>query len=306
MTVRLVYRSYGGENGKGRPAYYDKDMALASFLRAAGRARESGADVEVVFANDGPIAEHRAALMRRHGPVYSTPRGPVGPQASYRFALDLPDLLGWDDGDVVAYNEDDYLFDPDAFAALARAADELPDAHYFALGHGRPTDLADQAQCLFYGVPPGWAPAADRRVGDVTWINILGVTSTFAGRVGSLRRDRHIFEIAQKPFRKRWLDHETAMMYQGVVPYSGVRFLTGLAEPLPLTPRGIARAIYLLPYRFAYNAKARAQGTPHYLYAPSPPLAAHLETAVLDTSRDWGALAAETVEWARRELVSQG
>jgi hypothetical protein len=37
MTLRLVYRSYGGENTKRRPHYYSKVLTLTSFVQAAQR-----------------------------------------------------------------------------------------------------------------------------------------------------------------------------------------------------------------------------------------------------------------------------
>ena len=59
--LHLIYRSYGGENRKGRPDFYSKQVALASFVRSF-RALEPG-QAEVVFLNDGPIPADLHALI---------------------------------------------------------------------------------------------------------------------------------------------------------------------------------------------------------------------------------------------------
>ena len=49
MRLRIIYRSYGGENMKDRPPYYGKTLALQSLLRAA-----EAVDADILFMNDGP------------------------------------------------------------------------------------------------------------------------------------------------------------------------------------------------------------------------------------------------------------
>ena len=51
MTLRLVYRLYGGENLKRRPSFYSKKTSMASFLHAA-----EAASADVVTFVDGPVA----------------------------------------------------------------------------------------------------------------------------------------------------------------------------------------------------------------------------------------------------------
>lgn len=332
--LRLVLRSYGGENMKGRPAYYSKGLCFDSFERAARYARAvlgdhdsvceaegpaeewetvddivsgwapsatrvAGHGVSVTFVNDGPVDESLLARMRGLGEVVWTPHGPVGTQASYTFALDLPVAQGWADGDVVVFVEDDYLLVEDAFVVLEEAVRHIPEAGYFALAHGRPTDFTDEAQLRHYAIVPWWRPAPDRVVGGRRWINILGVTSTFAARVGLLREDRDIFMLCQKPFRTRWLDHETAMIYQAIRPYRGAMYLTGVPGDFVPTLRGVARAIYLLPFRAALNARAARQRAAHYLYAPTPPVAAHMEEQGLEDPQRWESEAKSVTAWAK-------
>ncbi len=312
--LRLVLRSYGGENLKGRPGYYSKELAFTSFERAALHARAvlgatSPADpgpgagprcgVSVTFVNDGPVPESLTGRMYRLGDVVPIPNGPVGTQGSYTFALDLPAAMGWPDEDVVVFVEDDYLLAQDAFVAIAQAAEAIPQAGYFALGHGRPRDFSDPEQLRRFGIVPWWRPAPDIGVQGRRWINILGVTSTFAARVGVLRQDRDIFMLCQRPFRKRWYDHETAMLYQGVRPYRGTSFWTGMPDDFTLSVRGVLRAAYLVPFRVAMNLRAGRQRTPHYLYAPDPVVAAHMEVGAVEDPAFWAAEAERVRAWAR-------
>lgn len=359
--LRVVLRSYGGENIKGRPAWYSKELAFASFARSARRAQAVlGAQVSVTFVNDGPVAPHLERQMRefcagtapteserRQEPavagvgggavgtavadeavvglglraddtpgaeqspcgeappaqIIDIPGGPVGTQPSYVYALDLPDLLGWSDEDLVLYIEDDYLLAEDALVALAEAAAAIPEAGYFALGHGRPADFSDREQMRAWGIVWWWKPQPNWHVAGRTWVNILGVTSTFAARVGALRADRDIFELCRRPFRRRWLDHETAMLYQGVQPYRGRMYLTGSHGDYEPRLRGVVRALYLLPFRFEVNRRARRQkatGQQRYLYSPSPVEAAHLEDGLIENVPRWEDEARAAIRYARQ------
>lgn len=250
---------------------------------------------------EAPVAAPDADPLAPSQVVF-IPHGPVGTQRSYVFALDVPELMGWADDDVVVFVEDDYLLSEDAFVALAEAAAAIPEAGYFALGHGRPADMTNEAECRAWSIVPWWTPRPDVMVGGRTWTNILGVTSTFAARVGALREDRDIFERCRRPFRKRWLDHETAMLYQGVVPYRGASYFFGSHGDFEPGLRGVARAIYLLPFRVELNRRARAQraaGTQKWLYSPRPVEAAHLETHLIEDLPRWENEARAAVRWAR-------
>lgn len=306
MGLKLVLRSYGGDNHKGRPPFYSKDLVVASFLRAAAEVREATStapdDVEVFFVNDGPIPPHRLRVMEDRGTVLPIPGGPVGMRRSYVYGLDLPDRLGWSDDDIVVYVEDDYLLSHDAFVVLLQGVEAMPDVSYFALSGSRPDDLTDPAERLKHQVPRGWAPAEpDRRIGAHTWVHILSVASTFAARVGPLVADRDIFEQAMRPFRNRYLDHETCLLYQGIVPYHGWELVTGLPGDFVPSLRGVGRAVVLTPYRVLLNRRARRQREPHTLYAPQPSVAAHLEIGMMSTGRDWAAVAAEVAAWSQQQ-----
>lgn len=301
MTLRIVLRSYGGDNKKGRPPFYSKDLVVASFVRAARAAQEADpGQVEVLFVNDGPIPAPRLAFMERSGRVLAIPGGPVGMRDSYRYGLDMADRFGWPDDDLVVFVEDDYLLTADAFTVLVRGAQALPEAAYFAICGSRATDYDDPAQQRLHGLPVGWRPLGpDRVVGDRTWINVLSVASTFAARVAAIRADRDIFELCMKPFRKRYFDHETCLLYQGVTPYTGGAYFFGLPGDFVPCARGVARAVALLPYRVVLNRRARRQHQPHLLYAVQPTVAVHLEVDLMDPGRNWSGEAEDVVAWAR-------
>jgi glycosyl transferase family 2 len=293
MTLRLVYRSYGGENTKRRPHYYSKLLTLTSFVQAAQRV--SG--VEVIFLNDGPIPANRLAIMSRFGEVIQIADQPQGLRASYRAALAMAQTKPWPDHDVVSFVEDDYLFTPDALGYLVEAAAGLPEASYFSLYGNRP-DYADPKVRVEHSLPRSWSPAPDIRVGTRVWYNRAGIASTFAARVGVLRADIPIFLQCMLPFRRRFLDHETCLIYQGFVPYYGWELLLGLPEDFTPSVRGVLRTIVLIPFRIALNVRARRQREPHLLYTLTPNEATHLEHPVMSADQDWEAVAAQVADWA--------
>jgi hypothetical protein len=297
--LKIVVRSYGGENQKNRPPYYSKLLGLASVVRAAEAVPES----QIVFLNDGPVPDDRLALMERAGEVRQLAPEPQGMRVSYLHALDLPEQLGWTDDDVVLFVEDDYLFTADAFVSLVDAIDALPDASYFALYGERP-DYDDPADRERFSVPHDWVAAPDRSVGDDVWFNLTSTASTFAARVGALRGDLEVFRACMRPFKRRYLDHETCVIYQGYVPYRGRELLMGVPGDFVPSARGVARTLFLVPFRIALNALARRRTEAHLLYALTPNKATHMEYPVISPDRDWAAEAASVVAWAEASGLS--
>lgn len=301
MKLRIVYRSYGGENRKDRPAFYSKKLALESMLRAAERA-----GAEIVFVNDGPVPEERLARMREAGEVVTLPG--VGMRGSYVAALRLPDRFGWPDDDLVWFSEDDYLYAPDAFVRLVAAATQLP-AQYFALYGGT------QRYPVAPGVedvvsPRGWSPGPPVVVDGQSWSRALSTASTFGVGVAALRADLPIFLQGLLPHRTMLRDHDTAVVYQGFEPHRWgglARDLVG-ASGAPLRAR--VREAALVPFKAALNLRSHRRATRRrVLLAAEPNLATHLEIAQLAPGRDWSAVARETAEWAsarapRREPVA--
>jgi hypothetical protein len=295
-TLHLVYRSYGGENIKNRPEFYSKMLTLASFARAASLVT----DADVVFVNDGPVPPERLALMEQSGRVLQIAPTAIGMRGSYRFGLALPDREGWPDDDLVCFVEDDYLFHAEAFVALAAAAATLGEATYFALA-GEPPVAGSFAEARQrFSLPHDWRSAPDHLVGDWLWFNLPSTTSTFSARIGALRQDLPIFHQCMIPFRRRFLDHETCLLYQGYLPYRGLDLLRGLPEDFVPSARGVARTAFLVPFRVALDVRGLAQKEAHLLYAPTPSLAVHLEGDLVDAEQNWPAVIADVVEWLER------
>lgn len=288
MTLRLVYRLYGGQNRKNRPDYFDKYTCLASFLLAADTA-----GAQPVVLADGPLPPAWRALAERHGRVIDIPHGPVGMRGSFRAALDLPDRLGWPDDDVVYFSEDDYLHLPRAFTALASAADALPTASYFALYAATPDHPTPDAS----GTPPwGWNPAPEAVVDGTRWVNVPSTTSTHGARLGALRADLGIIRQGMVPYRSRFLDHEIFMVSQGSYPWRPDElFLDRPVNRFRTGARAVAMNSLLTPFRLAFQARTLTRRRqPHLLYAADPNLACHLETAVLAPGIDWAQVARES------------
>jgi hypothetical protein len=301
MTQRLIYRSYGGENHKRRPHYYSKLLTLTSFVRAASRLPQP----DITFFNDGPVPPDRLAIMERFGRVVQLAETAQGMRASYRAALLLSTTEPWSDDDVVSYIEDDYLFSEDAFLALADATAELPQASYFTMYGTRP-DLSDPRMRIQHSLPRSWAPAPDLHASGRVWFNRCSIASTFSGRVGVLRADLPVFLACMGPFRKRYLDHETCLIYQGCVPYHGRELLLGLPGDFVPSLRGVVRAVVLLPFRIGLNRLARRRRTANLLYALTPNEATHLEYPVISPDQDWEAVAIEVARWAAENGLAAG
>ena len=283
MTLRLVYRLYGGQNRKNRPDYFDKGTCLASFLVAARTA-----DAEAVVLADGPLPAPWRELAERGARVIDIPGGPVGLRGSYWSALRLPDRLGWPDDDVVYFCEDDYLHRPEAFVALRSATESIPAAGYFALYASTPDNPTADGS-----TPWGWRPAPDAMVDGQRWVNVPSTTSTHGVRLGALRADLGIIRQGMIPYPERFLDHEILMVCQGALPYSPAEIVLGRAATRFRTGyRAVAANCVLTPFRLAFELRALTRRRqPHLLYASDPNLACHLETPMLAPQVDWPAVA---------------
>lgn len=292
MTLRIVYRSYGGDNEKDRPAYYGKPLALRSLLRAA-----DAVDCEIVFLNDGPVSEAVLDLMRGRGEIVELPG--LGLFGSLMTALRLPLERGWADDDVVYFCEDDYLHTADALVRLKAATERLA-ADYFALYGTLPAErAAGHVSDPAHVEPRGWRPG-EALVGDQEWVRVLGTTSTFGVRVAALRADLSIVRQAKIPHKNMYRDWDVSLAYQGFEPYAWGGLLRDLVL---LTPAGSlkdrVRTAVLAPFKMGMNLRShRRARNRHVLMAASPNLATHLETEFLATGRDWERVARETREWA--------
>ncbi|WP_040155474.1 hypothetical protein [Mobilicoccus massiliensis] len=293
MTVHLIYRSYGGENLKSRPAWFSKLLCAASFARAA-----ENADLRVTWLNDGPVPEDRMRLFEQFGEVMTIAGGPVGMRRSYVTGLRLAIESDWPDDDIVYFCEDDYLHTPDAVEALV-AAEKQPAISYVAL-YGATPGLANEREYPDgYQYPQGWPERPRIEADGFTWTPVISTASTFGARLGALRADYPIFRQAMVPFRNRYLDHETCVLYQGQHPYHGKEFFFGPRGDFVPSARGVARAVFLVPFRVALSMRAgRNADDPHLLYAATPNLGCHVELGVMNPGQDWDALADDARTWA--------
>jgi hypothetical protein len=266
VALHLVYRSSGKENAKARPPFYGKALALASFLRSARRCPEVES---LVFLNDAPLAPSILQVMAGTGEVLNQ-EDLILPR-SYRQALALPRERGWPPDDLVYFSEDDYLYRPEAFAELARAAREVPEASYFSFYATTGRDEGSTA------AEPGWHAAET-------------TTSSFGARIGALAADRwlHLFgSRAQGAF-----DQAVCLAYQGHHPYTWRQVVTDGS------PGARARAVGTAS-RLALNLVAHGRRhRPRVLVTRVPSLATHMEEPHMAEGVDWAAVAADTARWA--------
>jgi hypothetical protein len=296
VTIRAIYRSYGGENLKNRPDFYSKETSLLSFLRAAEQA-----DIDVVFLNNGPIPEERLRLMRGRGEIVTI--GPTIMRRSWMAMLRL--AVTWDADQVVWFAEDDYLYTPDALARFARAAEEMPDVDYFALYGSTDRNSfygADQRK----GEPKGWQ-SVRRTVDGHDWVRIYATTSTFGVRVGALAEDLNIVRLVMVPHRTMFRDQDLNYILQGYERHRWqdlARKALGLA---PGTARQRLRRAALSPFLVASNLRShRRPSRRRLLMAADPNFATHVEDGVISPGHDWRQLAKDTREWARaRGLIGE-
>lgn len=295
MKLHVVYRSVGSENEKNRPPFYDKTLALASLLRAAER---SGLSNELVFVNDGPIPLQRLDLMVAAGEVVQVSCG--SNRASLRRALTFPRERGWEPDDLVWFAEDDYLYAPQAFAAVVAAARELRHADYFA-HYSEP--LFDPATRLSAGIEIRSRADGDRNAVPLVhprWYDAPNTTSTFGARVRTLLADEWLLRTV--PFTGGAFDCTTFLTLRGCIPF-GLNELGG--EPLDPRKASAAqravRRVALTAVRLALDAVALARPARarRILVAPEPQLATHMERGRLAPGTDWAAETALVADWLR-------
>jgi hypothetical protein len=293
MKLHVIYRSYGGENRKSRPAYYSKLLALASFVRAVDQLESP---VGLTFLNDGPVANDAYRLMQAVGRVVVFDR--LGQRGSRAKALALASGSTGDESDLVWLAEDDYLYRPDALEGLLSAAQLIPWASYFALYATFPT-LEPEISGEEDGVTPrGWRDRGGATVHGHDWRHAVATTGTWGARLPALRRDRHLFRVAL--YSAHDWDMQTCLAYQGYVPFRG-RWL--LEDPTTRGTESVQSRIKVLgatPIKLAVDAMAyRRARQPALLVAPRPALVTHLELPYIAPGTDWAAEAEATTEWAR-------
>lgn len=302
-VLRIVYRSYGGENLKGRPDWYSKHLGLLSLLRAVERV---GPHVEILYANDGPIPASRLELMAATGDMWPMDAG--SNRRSYRAVIgDEAARPGPADG-LVWFAEDDYLYRPDALETLIAGAAAMPEADYLTL-YGW--------ECLDTDAPrrrprPRSSAGATGEplptvAGGATWYRAFTTASTFGVRRGVLREDVTLLRIA--PFTGGAWDGTSSLMSQGLAPFSGSDLLDDLRRRDSTVPR--VRSIGRAAVRAGACARSlRRPSRCRSLLGTDPEMIHHMELpeAAPRTPRPrssavtrWAGLAAETWRWAEQQ-----
>lgn len=296
----IIYRSYGGENMKGRPSYYSKSLCLLSLLRAA----EAEPSTRLIFMNDGPMPEDRLRLMQQAGPV--TTLDSVGMRRSYVAGL----RLGWsaDDvapDDVVFFSEDDYLYRPEAMTALAAAGRALP-GDYFAL-YGTTSGHPVSADPRGLWTPRGWDEVGPYDAAGQKWLRGVSTASTFGARRRSLSRDRSVFLQAMLPHRRSYRDHDTCLVYQGYSPHEWGDIGRELLLQGDQDFSARLKDAYIAPFKAALNIRShRFPKRRRLLLTAQPNLATHVEEGWIAPDVDWAIVAKETTLWAEERGLMVG
>lgn len=297
--LHVIYRSYGGENMKGRPQYYSKLLALMSFVRSFQQL-ETGI-AQTIFLNDGPIPSDRLRVMERWGEVVAQPG--LGNLRSAQNALELPASRSWPDDDLVWFAEDDYLYLPHALSDLVAAADVFPDASYFGLyaliGSRQPNGSLVEEDDLRLTKP--WRDSETKLVNGRSWRSALSTAFTFGARVKPVVQDRAMMKFAMR-CGGTW-DHTICLMYQGLRPYPATSLMQQLRASG--TKHGVLSRVGIVGARFSLDLYQAARGVagsgPRRLVAADPALITHLESSYLAASTDWQSIATSTHDWARSE-----
>lgn len=287
--LHVIYRSYGGENTKGRPEYYSKRLCLASFVRAAA---QIPSDLEIIYLNDGPIPEDCLELMRGTGEILTGDH--MGLRLSMKTALALPAQRGWAPGDLVWFAEDDYLYLPEALLELRAACQTFDDAGYFGLyaliGNIEPNGEPSEDDRI-----PARLSEEERQVNGRRWRRALSTTSTFGARVAAIAEDRAMMAAAMACGGA--FDHTTCLAYQGYRPYP----LSHLTKAFKNGGGGLWRRAAVAAARAGFNLYFElywlSTSGPKTLVAPDPALVTHVQTANLAKGTHWNLLAHDTQEW---------
>lgn len=292
--LHIIYRTYGGENKKGRPPYYSKILSLMSFLQAVERVDTK--DIEVIYVIDGDMPPDRLQAMRASGELLRYTA--LGLQGSMKTAFSLPADRGWPADDVVWFAEDDYLYQPHALVDLIAATKAFPEADYFglyALIGSRKPDGGPAEDYL--RIPKRWSGSDALLVNGHPWRHALSTTGTFGARVKAHAGDRAMMEYVIRFGGAS--DHATSLMYQGFSPHSFRSLKASFLDKNASS--GWLRRSAIMGMRAWLNVysaiRMRGGAGARLLVAPDPALITHLETVYIAAGTDWDLVAQRTREW---------
>ena len=286
-AVHVIYRYTASGNSKARPAYFSKELALASFLLAVEAAR---ADVNVTFVVDGDLPSDVRHLMQSCGALeygeWKSNRASYG--AQLRLARSVDAALVW-------FAEDDYLYEGDALVALVAAVRAMPDVDWFALSG--PTqvhrlELRRAQSAVPLPASRRWVGGDSTCVAGRSWRRIGSTTSTFGGRPAAVRSAYWLLRLC--PWSGAAWDRTTCLALQGATPYPWRYLLSDLLPASTPPKRKALRVVWRVASRLAVNLAAVTQRRRHnVLVSPAVPLIAHLELPLEERPLAWQVLAAD-------------
>lgn len=180
MQTLFIYRLYPGENPKGRPPYYSKELALKSFIAAYRRVGQKKKLILAVDAADLPD-NYSAIIGRQADSVLYL--GGIGNTAGYLQVLNM--IESENASDIFYVSEDDYLYKPDALAEFVTAMNSLPGVDYATL-----YDHPDR-----YTRNDNQAPFGGDKIyvsGRYHWRTVESTCMSFGGRISSMKKDARI------------------------------------------------------------------------------------------------------------------
>lgn len=305
--LRIVHRSCDIENGKPRPPYYSKLLALGSLMRAVHALPEMP---EMLFLNDGPIEPDQLRVMERFGEVRPIRRGGSASR-TYREMISVAAAMPGADESLVWFAEDDYLYLEDGFVRLLEGADAHPAGDYFMLYGGKSLDVAGSStrSRQMVVLPAGGAEhpeAVATDVAGVSWFRLASTTSTFGVRGRVLREDAAILRFGALTGGS-W-DEASCRMVQGFRPHRPKVLRNDLLpfgmKPVAGWPKSIARGLVRAA---AVPLSVRKEARRRVLLGTDPEHAFHMEEHARPphpiTARtaavDWPSVASDSAEWAR-------
>jgi hypothetical protein len=277
FRLLILYRTYAGENSKGRPPYYSKRLAAASLVRAVERLRERGGEVEVVVLQDGAVESAAVPPLRESGASVRAVENGTGLRASWVSAVRLA-VAEHADRSAVYFVEDDYLHSVDSLVVLRDLLQAQPHVDFVSL-----YDHPDE-----YG--PDGALVGQLMAGPESMARgSISTCHTFAARASVLAdpRDRQLLLTCVEG--KGAFDHWMWMALLGG-PVARAFFAVSRRGVPPRYLRRLVR----LP-RAEVRRRQRREGAT--LAMPVPGVATHLESRFLGHGRNWTAEAEAVQEW---------
>ena len=284
-ALHVIYRYAAAAGVKPRPAYFSKDLALTSFVRALTTLRARGETALVTFLVDGPISD---STLNQMSAVGSVVRGTWGSnRRSYSEQIRLATTVT---AELVWFAEDDYLYAEDALTALVAAVRAAPDADWFALSGPTPLERLELRKAQSRVRLPRSRVAAPLPVhtDGHRFRRIDSTTSTFGGRPRAIARVSWLLHAC--PWSGAAWDRTTCLAIQGATPYPWRYVLSDLLPPSTPPQKRALRVAWRVLSRVGVNLLALTQRRDGaVLLSPATPLVAHMDMPYEESPERWDA-----------------